>query len=79
MNGFGVDTLIDEADIFGKDFGDGEIPNQTLAKLQSLYPKVLITPHLGSYTDEAVTNMVEISFQNLKDLAETGDCKFKIK
>lgn len=79
LNGFGVDTLIDEADIFGKDFGDGEIPNQTLAKLQSLYPKVLITPHMGSYTDEAVTNMVEFSFQNLKDLAETGDCKFKIK
>lgn len=79
LNGFGVDTLIDEAVIFGKDFGDGEIPNQTLAKLQSLYPKVLITPHLGSYTDEATREMVDISFSNLKDFMETGDCKNKIK
>jgi D-lactate dehydrogenase len=78
LNGFGVDTLVDEADIFGKDFGDKEIPNPTLAKLQSLYPKVLITPHLGSYTDEAAREMVDISYQNLKDFIETGDCKNKI-
>jgi D-lactate dehydrogenase len=78
LNGFGVDTLIDEADIFGKDFEGKEIPNPTLAKLVSLYPRVLITPHLGSYTDEAAREMVDISYANLKEFIDTGDCKNKI-
>jgi D-lactate dehydrogenase len=78
LNGFGVDTLIDEADIFGKDFQGGTIPNPTLDKLASLYPKVLITPHLGSYTDEAAREMIDVSYANLKDFIETGDCKNKI-
>lgn len=79
LEGFAADTLDDETELFGENFEGKEIPNPTFAKLISLYPKVLISPHLGSFTDEAVTNMAEISFQNLKDLAETGDCKFKIK
>ena len=79
LGGFAADTLDGEAELFGKNFGDKEIPNAQFAKLVSLYPKVLISPHLGSYTDEAVKNMVETSYQNLKDYVETGDCKNKIK
>lgn len=79
LGGFAADTLDGEAAIYGKDFGEDPIPDATLAKLNSLYPRVLISPHLGSYTDEAVKNMVELSYENLKSLAETGDCKFKIK
>ena len=56
-----------------------KLENLLFEKLVDLYPRVLITPHLGSYTDEAVKNMVEVSYQNLKDLAETGDCPNKIK
>ncbi len=43
------------------------------------YPRVLLTPHMGSYTDEAVLNMVETSFENLKEYIETGSCKNDIQ
>ena len=44
-----------------------------------MYPRVLLTPHMGSYTDEAVLNMVETSFENLKAYVETGSCKNDIQ
>lgn len=44
-----------------------------------MYPRVLLTPHMGSYTDEAVLNMVETSFENLKEYLETDSCKNDIQ
>lgn len=79
LGGYGCDVLDGEASVFGKDLEDQKLENPLFEKLVDLYPRVLITPHLGSYTDEAVKNMVEVSYQNLKDLAETGDCPNKIK
>ena len=58
---------------------DGKLPNAKLQELIDLYPKVLVSPHIGSYTDEAVSNMVETTYENLKEFIETGDCKNKIK
>ena len=71
----GCDVLDGEAEIFGKDLEGQKL--ETRCSLVALYPKVLITPHLGSNTDEAVKNMVEISFENLKDLAETKIARTK--
>ena len=48
-------------------------------KLVQMYPKVLITPHVGSYTDEAALNMIETTFENIKEYVETGKCKNEIK
>lgn len=79
LDGYGCDVLDGEAEIFGKDLEGQKLENPLFEKLVALYPKVLITPHLGSNTDEAVKNMVEISFENLKDLAENKDCPNKIK
>ena len=75
LGGFATDVLEGESDIFFKDLSEAEITNPILKKLVELYPKVLITPHMGSYTDEALTNMIEISFENMKNYLETGDCK----
>ncbi|GFH42087.1 lactate dehydrogenase [Lactococcus hodotermopsidis] len=73
LDGFGTDVFANEATIFFKDFGvNGEIPDATVQKLVNLYPRVLVTPHIGSNTDEAVTNMIEISFDNLNDVLTTG-------
>ena len=79
LNGYAADVLVGEAALFGKDLTDKKIEDPILAKMVDLYPKILITPHLGSYTDEAVSNMVEISYQNLKDYVETGACANEIK
>lgn len=75
LAGFGADVLEGEASFFYKDLRNSEIENADLKKLMDLYPRVLITPHIGSYTDEAVTNMVETSYENLQEFIETGSSK----
>ena len=79
LSGAGIDTLENESEIFFKDFSNSKMPNAMFEELVNLYPKVLITPHLGSFTDEALINMIETSFENLKDILEKGDCKNNIK
>ena len=43
-----------------------------MQKLVDLYPRVLVTPHIGSNTDEALANMVETSFENFNEILTTG-------
>ncbi|QZX49467.1 2-hydroxyacid dehydrogenase [Mycoplasma sp. E35C] len=76
LYGAGLDVLYDEKQYFGKQLE--KINDPVVQELIDLYPRVLITPHIGSYTDEAVSNMVEISYQNLKEYLDTKDCKNKI-
>lgn len=79
VSGTGIDTLENEVSIFFKDFGNNKLEDPNFEKLVEMYPKVLITPHIGSYTDEAALNMIETTFDNIKEYLETGDCKNKIK
>lgn len=78
LGGFGADVLEGEKAVFFKNFEGQELENPVHQKLVSLYPKVLVTPHMGSYTDEALTNMIEFSLENLKDFLETDTCKNEI-
>ena len=79
LYGAGIDTLDNEVEIFFKDFNGKTLPVPAFEKLINMYPKVIITPHVGSYTDEAALNMIETTFDNLKEYVETGDCKNKIQ
>lgn len=73
LDGFGTDVFANEAAFFFKNFENGdEISDQTVRELVDLYPKVLVTPHIGSNTDEASSNMIEISYDNLNDILTTG-------
>lgn len=73
LGGFGTDVLQNETNYFNKVL---ESPVDDIdRRLRSLYPKVLVTPHIGSYTDEAVTNMVEFSYENLQEFIDTGKSK----
>ena len=74
LAGAGLDVLENESQFFFKDLRSQDISDSAVKKLVDLYPKVLLTPHMGSYTDEAVENMVETSFNNLKSYLETGQC-----
>ncbi|MBN0919650.1 2-hydroxyacid dehydrogenase [[Mycoplasma] gypis] len=76
LRGIGIDVFWNEKTYLGKKLN--EIEDDTFKQLLDLYPRVLVTPHIGSYTDEAVANMVEITYNNLKELCETCDCKNKI-
>lgn len=77
LAGFATDVLENEGLYFFKDFSGKKLDEQT-EKLISLFPKFLVTPHIGSYTDEALTNMVEISYENLDEIIKTGTCSNKL-
>ncbi|WP_297637679.1 2-hydroxyacid dehydrogenase [uncultured Clostridium sp.] len=72
--GFGTDVLEGESGTFFKDFKGQTLENPVFEKLVSMYPRVLITPHIGSYTDEALTNMIEFSYENLQEYLNKGTC-----
>lgn len=73
LGAFATDVLANESAFFFKEFDTiSEIPDETVQKLVNLYPRVLITPHIGSNTDEALDNMIEASFQNFHDVLTTG-------
>lgn len=76
LYGVGLDVLNNEKNYFNKKINS--ITDEIISKLINLYPRVLITPHIGSYTDEAVANMVEYSFDNLEEYIKTNECKNKI-
>ena len=78
LGGFGTDVLENEYDVFFKDLTGQALEDKTKEKLISLYPKVLVTPHIGSYTDEALTNMKEYSYENLREYLNDGTCKNSI-
>ncbi|WZU01972.1 hypothetical protein MGH68_02445 [Erysipelothrix sp. D19-032] len=59
---------------FNKDLRGTEV-DAPMTRIMNLYPRVLVTPHVGSYTDEAVSNMVEYSYENLQEFINTGTSK----
>ncbi|ASN62201.1 2-hydroxyacid dehydrogenase [Latilactobacillus curvatus] len=73
LGAFAADVLPAEGEIFFKQFpADQPVPDATTQELIDLYPRVLLTPHVGSNTDEALKNMVEISFENFHEILTTG-------
>lgn len=77
IGGYGTDVFSNEKEFFFKNMEGKEI-DPTVEKLLSLYPRALVTPHIGSYTDEALTNMIEISYENLNDFIKGNDCENKL-
>lgn len=73
--GYAADVFPDEQVIINNDFktkGLTEFP--LVQELVNLYPRVLISPHVAYFTDEAVKNMAEVSFKNLQQLMTTNTC-----
>jgi len=75
LRGFGTDVFAGEAEFFFKNMEQEPLSNPIVEQLISYYPRVIVTPHIGSYTDEALTNMVEISYKNLHEFLTTGTCE----
>ncbi|WP_461218716.1 NAD(P)-dependent oxidoreductase [Lapidilactobacillus salsurivasis] len=75
LGGFAADVIDDEKDYLGKNLQDQPIKNADLAALIDLYPRVILTPHIGSYTKEALTDMINISYDNFNEVLTTGTSK----
>lgn len=74
IGGFATDVFSNEKEFFSKDMTGKEI-NKNIERLLDFYPKVLVTPHIGAYTDEALRNMIKTSYQNLDDFIKKGICE----
>jgi D-lactate dehydrogenase len=66
----GIDVYEQEADLFFNDFSESIIQDDVLMRLMS-FSNVLITAHQGFFTEEALTQIAQTTFQNLTDF-ETG-------
>ncbi len=79
LAGFATDVFANETDVFFRSFKPWEmIPDPAIQQLVELYPRVLITPHVGSNTDEALSNMISTSFENFREIIETGKTKNEV-
>lgn len=80
LGGYGTDVFDNESKLFFKNHKNGDqIHDQVVRQIIDFYPKVLVTPHIGSNTDEALSNMIETSFDNLNEILTTGECKNKVQ
>ncbi|MGM9859064.1 MAG: NAD(P)-dependent oxidoreductase [Bacilli bacterium] len=76
LKGMALDVIEEENKLFFKNFDDvSKIESPIHKELISLYPRVLLTPHIGSSTDKALIDMIEVSLQNIDEFLSTGDCK----
>ncbi|GAY76198.1 D-lactate dehydrogenase [Sporolactobacillus inulinus] len=75
--GAALDTLNGEEHFFNQDLCGKELPSEQLKVLRTL-PNVLITPHIGFYTNKAVQNMVEISLNDVLAILKTGTSEHQL-
>ena len=73
--GLGIDVISEEGTLFNHEFDPAHMPNPLHQDLVDLYPKVLVTPHIGSATDLALVDMIEVTLKNMDEFLETGNCK----
>ncbi|WP_268912787.1 D-2-hydroxyacid dehydrogenase [Lentilactobacillus sp. SPB1-3] len=70
--GAGIDTLENESADLQNSRSTAQVTDSNVLKLAKM-PNVIVTPHSAFHTDEAVMNMVNISFNNLKQQLTGGE------
>lgn len=73
IKGYAADVTVDEQAIMNHRFASlDDLPNKEVQALAKLYPRVLLTPHMGSFTEPALEDMISISFANFAESLSTG-------
>lgn len=62
----GIDVYEQEGNLFFKDLSESIIQDDVIQRLMS-FPNVLITPHQGFFTDEALTQIAITTIKNITD------------
>ncbi len=75
LGGLALDVIDNEKALFNHEFDPKAMPNEEAQLAVDLYPSVLITPHVGSATEHALIDMIEVSIQNMEEYLSTGKCK----
>jgi D-lactate dehydrogenase len=66
---FGIDVYEQEEHLFFKDLSESIIQDDMIQRLIS-FPNVLITPHQGFFTEEALTQIAIITVKNISDFED---------
>lgn len=74
----GLDVLEGELGIFHANHSTDLVRNDHLAILEG-FPNVTITPHIAFYTDQAVSDMVEVALRSLVSFVKDGQSNWEIK
>ncbi|WP_342621752.1 D-isomer specific 2-hydroxyacid dehydrogenase family protein [Erysipelothrix sp. P66] len=74
----GLDVLEGELGIFHKDHRLSTLTNHQLTLLES-HKNVIITPHCAFYTDQAVSDMVEVALRSLDSFVKTNESSWEIQ
>jgi D-lactate dehydrogenase len=69
----GLDVYEEEEELFFEDLSEKVIQDDVFVRLQT-FPNVIITSHQAFFTREAVYNIAETTFNNIKAFFETGTC-----
>ncbi len=67
----GLDVYEEEEELFFEDLSEKVIQDDMFVRLQT-FPNVIITSHQAFFTREAVHNIAETTFNNIKEFFETG-------
>ncbi|MBN1598630.1 MAG: 2-hydroxyacid dehydrogenase [Bacteroidales bacterium] len=73
----GIDVYEEEEALFFEDLSEKVIQDDQFVRLET-FPNVLITAHQAFFTAEAVKNIAETTFQNIKEFFETGKSENEI-
>ncbi|WP_125982203.1 D-2-hydroxyacid dehydrogenase [Loigolactobacillus iwatensis] len=71
LAGVAIDAIEGEQEFNNFDLTGKTIKNQQFVELRKM-PNVILTPHIGFYTNVAVQNMVDISLDDAKKIIEGG-------
>jgi len=69
----GLDVYEEEEDLFFEDYSERVIQDDMFVRLQT-FPNVLITAHQAFFTREAIHNIAETTFNNIKEYITKGSC-----
>jgi len=74
----GLDVYEEEDELFFEDLSDQVIQDDTFVRLQT-FPNVLITSHQAFFTREAIANIRDTTYKNIKDYLKEGRSKNQVQ
>lgn len=76
LQGYGCDVFENEVSFIGKTVDT--IDDPVIRRAAELYPRILMTPHMGSHTARARENQVDIALRNIAEFVETGQSRNEV-
>ncbi len=74
----GLDVYEEESELFFEDQSDVVIQDDVFARLLT-FPNVIVTGHQAFLTREALTNIAEVTLENVRQFEQTGKPKYLVE